>query len=165
MYTLPNKLKVFAIVFMVVGAIGMISGFLFAPSTTEEVKEMMAGHHEEGHGDTHSMEADTHGEGHGDVKEEAHGGEDAHYEHVLHQMQNRPWSALYIASFFFFMIALGVLAFYAIQYAAQAGWSPVLFRVMEGITAYLPVASVILFVLLLLSAFHVNHIFHCLHRK
>ena len=160
MYTLPNKLKVFAIVFMVVGAIGMISGFLFAPSTTEEVKEMMAGHHEEGHGDTHSMEADTHGEGHGDVKEEAHGGEDAHYEHVLHQMQNRPWSALYIASFFFFMIALGVLAFYAIQYAAQAGWSPVLFRVMEGITAYLPVASVILFVLLLLSAFHVNHIFH-----
>ena len=37
-----------------------------------------------------------------------------------------------------------VLAFYAIQYAAQAGWSPVLFRVMEGITAYLPVASVII---------------------
>ena len=34
------------------------------------------------------------------------------------------------------MIALGVLAFYAIQYASQAGWSPVLFRVMEGITAY-----------------------------
>ena len=34
------------------------------------------------------------------------------------------------------MLALGTLAFYAIQRAAQAGWSPVLFRVMEGITAY-----------------------------
>jgi hypothetical protein len=29
----------------------------------------------------------------------------------------------------------GVLAFYAIQQVAQAGWSPVLFRVMQGITA------------------------------
>ncbi len=159
MYTLPNKLKVFAIVFMVVGAIGMISGFLSAPSSTAEVKEMMAAHHGEGHGEaaTTAETHEAHGAEHGDV---AHDSEEAHLEHTLHQMQNRPWSALYIASFFFFMIALGALAFYAIQYAAQAGWSPVLFRVMEGITAYLPVASVILFVLLLLSAFHVNHIFH-----
>ena len=158
MYTLPKKLKLFAIAFMVVGAIGMIAGFLSAPKTTAEVKEMMASHHGDGHGET--VEDVSHGDNHGEVNEDAHGGEDAHYEHVLHQMQNRPWSALYIASFFFFMIALGTLAFYAIQYAAQAGWSPVLFRVMEGITAYLPVASVIIFVLLLLSAFHVNHIFH-----
>ena len=60
-----------------------------------------------------------------------------HVEHVMHQIANRPWSALYVAAFFFMMIALGVLAFYAIQIASQAGWSPVLFRVMEGITAYL----------------------------
>ncbi len=159
MYTLPSKLKVFALVFMVLGAVGMISGFLMAPKNTEEVKEMMASHHGDGHGGE-ATHTETHGDGHGDAKTDAHGGEDAHYEHVLHQMQNRPWSALYIASFFFFMIALGTLAFYAIQYAAQAGWSPVLFRVMEGITAYLPVASVIVFILLLLSAFHVNHIFH-----
>ncbi|MBW2938627.1 quinol:cytochrome C oxidoreductase [Aureisphaera sp. CAU 1614] len=158
MYTLPKKLKLFAIAFMVVGAIGMIAGFLSAPKTTAEVKEMMASHHGDGHGET--VEDVSHSDSHGEVNEDAHGGEEAHYEHVLHQMQNRPWSALYIASFFFFMIALGTLAFYAIQYAAQAGWSPVLFRVMEGITAYLPVASVIIFVLLLLSAFHVNHIFH-----
>ena len=163
MYTLPSKLKLFAIIFMVVGALGIVTGFLTAPSSVEEVKEMMADHHGDGHGgghdagdESHAVADDGHGGSHG---EEAHGG-DAHYEHVLHQMQNRPWSALYIGSFFFFMIALGTLAFYAIQYAAQAGWSPVLFRVMEGITAYLPVASVIIVILLLLSAFHINHIFH-----
>ncbi len=168
MYTLPNKLKLFAIIFMVVGALGIIGGFLTAPSTTAEVKEMMADDHGDGHAVAHdedmttvqahdeSVTSESHAaEMHGD---EAH--DEEHYEHVLHQLQNRPWSALYIASFFFFMIALGTLAFYAIQYAAQAGWSPVLFRVMEGITAYLPVASVIIFVLLLLSAFHVNHLFH-----
>ena len=145
-------------IFMVVGAIGMAVGFLSAPSTTAEVQEMMAAHHDDGHGAATAEE--HHGDAHGAASAEEHHGEDAHYEHVLHQLQNRPWSALYVASFFFFMIALGTLAFYAIQYAAQAGWSPVLFRVMEGITAYLPVASVILFVLLLLSAFHINHIFH-----
>ena len=158
MYTLPKNLKLFAITFMVVGAIGMISGFLSAPKTTEEVKEMMASHHGDGHGE--AVKEVSHGEGHVTTGEEAHGGEDAHYEHVLHQMQNRPWSALYIASFFFFMISLGALAFYAIQYAAQAGWSPVLFRVMEGITAYLPWASVIILILLVVSAAHINHIFH-----
>ncbi|AVI50298.1 quinol:cytochrome C oxidoreductase [Pukyongia salina] len=156
MYTLPNKLKLFAIIFMVVGAVGIVSGFLMAPKTTSEVKEMMVDGHGDGHGGDHAVVDESHNGGHG---EEAHDDE-AHYEHVLHQLQNRPWSALYVASFFFFMIALGTLAFYAIQYAAQAGWSPVLFRVMEGITAYLPVASVIILVLLLLSAFHVNHIFH-----
>ncbi|MBT8261620.1 MAG: quinol:cytochrome C oxidoreductase [Bacteroidia bacterium] len=156
MYTLPNKLKLFAIIFMVVGAVGIVSGFLMAPKTTSEVKEMMADGHGDGHEGDHAVADESHSVA---QAEEAHDDE-AHYEHVLHQMQNRPWSALYIASFFFFMIALGTLAFYAIQYAAQAGWSPVLFRVMEGITAYLPVASVIIIVLLLLSAFHMNHIFH-----
>ncbi|MCH2490187.1 MAG: quinol:cytochrome C oxidoreductase [Flavobacteriales bacterium] len=170
MYTLPNKLKLFSIIFMVIGAIFLVAGFVTIPANTAEVKEMMADSHGDGHGAeaTHdqgheAMEAThdgTHAVADGDHAENAHDSEEAHLEHVLHQLQNRPWSALYIASFFFFMIALGTLAFYAIQYAAQAGWSPVLYRVMEGITAYLPVASVILFVLLMLSAFHLNHIFH-----
>lgn len=162
MYTLPSKLKLFAIIFMVVGALGMLAGFLTAPSTTAEVKEMMAAHGDD-HGDDHGETA-THDGAEGDHAvthgENAEDSEEAHLTHVLHQMQNRPWSALYIASFFFFMIALGTLAFYAIQHVAQAGWSPVLFRVMEGITAYLPWASVIILILLLLSVFHVNHIFH-----
>ncbi|MFT3793524.1 MAG: quinol:cytochrome C oxidoreductase [Flavobacterium sp.] len=90
---------------------------------------------------------------------DAHAEHEKHLHHVLHQLQNKPWAALYVACIFFLLISMGVLAFYAIQQVAQAGWSPVLFRVMEGITAYLPVASVIFFVVLLLCAFHVNHLF------
>ena len=82
-----------------------------------------------------------------------------HINHVMHQLQNKPWAALYIACLFFLLISLGVLAFYAIQQVSQAGWSPILFRVMQGITAYLPVASVLFFILLLLSGFHINHLF------
>ena len=90
---------------------------------------------------------------------DAHAEHQAHLEHVLHQLQNKPWAAFYVACIFFMFISLGVLAFYAIQVCAQAGWSPVLFRVMQGITAYLPVASVIFFVFLILCVFHLNHMF------
>ncbi len=151
MYTLPKKLKLFAIIFMVVGALGVVAGFYMVPKSTSEVKEMMANHD-----NGHVVAAGDHGEQQG---EEVHEDE-AHYKHILGQLQNRPWSAIYVASFFFLIIVLGALAFYAIQYVSQSGWSPVLFRVMEGITAYLPVASIIIIVLLLFSAFGMNHLFH-----
>ena len=97
-----------------------------------------AGHHHEDH---HNASTDD-GEKH---LKEADNQDDEHAEHVLHQMHNRPYAALYVAAFFFMMISLGVLAFYGIQYAAQAGWSPVLFRVMEAITYYLlPGALIVL---------------------
>lgn len=85
-----------------------------------------------------------------------------HAEHVLHQLQNKPWASLYVACIFFMLLSMGVLAFYAIQQVAQAGWSPVLFRVMQGITAYLPVGSVIFFIILVvcgLNIFHSNSLF------
>ena len=91
---------------------------------------------------------------------EAHADDHAeHLEHVLHQLQNKPWAALYVACIFFMLIAMGALAFYAIQQVAQAGWSPVLFRVMQGVTSYLLPGSIIFFIILLLTGFHFNHLF------
>lgn len=137
-YKISNRLRMGAIIMVVLGALGVAYGFYDSHGYSEaNITERLAEEHN-GHGDAHATEA--HGEStshaeesHGD---EAHGGMTKHEEHALHQIHNRPYSALYVAAFFFFMIALGVLAFYAIQYAAQAGWSPVLFRVMEGITSY-----------------------------
>ena len=160
-YTLPNKLKLFAIILMVLGAVGIGAGFLSAPGSTAEVKQMIAAHGDD-HGEASNESHDTIKDSHDDA---AHGAshdaadEQKHLEHTLHQLQNRPWSALYVACFFFFMIALGALAFYAVNFAAQAGWSPVLFRVMEAITAYLVPGGIIMFVLLGLSGFHINHLF------
>ncbi|WP_394973496.1 quinol:cytochrome C oxidoreductase [uncultured Croceitalea sp.] len=173
-YTFSNRLKIGSFILMGVGFLCLVLGFLNAPSTVEEAKEMVAAAHGDGHGDGHGEEAshgteheadymaasghaskvDSHGESH-----EAGGHDSAHDEHVFHQLQNRPWSALYVAAFFFFMISLGVLAFYAIQRAAQAGWSPLLFRVMEGITSYIVPGGIIVFVILLLSTLHMNHMF------
>lgn len=82
-----------------------------------------------------------------------------HVEHVFHQLKNKPWAALYVGCIFIMLISLGVLVFYGIQQVAQAGWSPVLFRVMEGITAYLPVGSILFFILLVLAVTHQHHLF------
>jgi hypothetical protein len=95
-------------------------------------------------------------------KVDEHAVHQKHLEHTLHQLQNKPWAALYVPMLFLMLISLGALAFYAIQQVAQAGWSPVLFRVMQGVTAYLPVASVIFFVFLIITGLHVfetNNIF------
>lgn len=155
MYTFSNKLKTGALILMVLGLLALGYGFWSAPRTVEEAKAMVAAHHGGDHGAaaSHATPAhtDTHAQGEASHQE--------HDTHLLHQLQNKPWAALYVAAFFFMMISLGVLAFYAIQRAAQAGWSPVLFRVMEAITAYLLPGAIIIFILLALSGMHLNHLF------
>jgi hypothetical protein len=152
MYTFSKRLKIVSIVLILLGAIGSFISYNSAHHVTlDDVKVMLAdeaAHGHGGHGDAHATTADAHGE-------DVHSG-DEHAEHVMHQIHNRPYSALYVAAFFFFMISLGVLAFYGIQYAAQAGWSPVLFRVMEAITYYVLPGGI----LVLLIAFWADkHIF------
>ena len=158
MYTFSSKLKTFSYALMIVGIIGVTYGFFTTPSSVEDVKVMLQESHDT-HGeaaattqdnDAHANEASSHDSVHSD---------DAHAEHVFHLLKNKPWSALYVALFFFFIISLGTLAFYAIQHASQAGWPVVLFRVMEAITAYLPVGGILLFVFFVLSSLHLNHLF------
>ena len=155
MYTFSNRLKIGSLILMALGLLGMGIGFVSAPSTVEEARAMVASH-DDGHGGGHGEAAhqSTPAAGHADAGHDA-----GHDEHLLHQLQNRPWAATYVAVFFFFMIALGVLAFYAVQRAAQAGWSPLLVRVMEGITAWLVPGGIALFVILVLSVLHMNHLF------
>ncbi|GIZ10400.1 quinol:cytochrome C oxidoreductase [Flavobacterium sp. UMI-01] len=150
---------------MAVGILGIGYGFLNAPKDIQEVETLLAAESHDGHGAVHHEETkaatEAHGDAHHDKAADAH--HDAehteHLNHVLHQLQNKPWAALYVACIFFMLLSMGVLAFYAIQQVAQAGWSPVLFRVMQGITAYLPYGSVIFFILLILCGLHFNHLF------
>jgi len=168
MYTFAQRLKLTAFALMGLGIIGLAIGFISAPSTVEEAQAMVADAHG-GHGDAHATDShDINASQHSEEKHhdthataDAHGEhhDDAHAEHLLHQLQNKPWAALYVAAFFFFMIALGTLAFYAIQRAAQAGWPILLLRVMEGITAYLVPGSIIIYVILVFTGLHFNHLF------
>lgn len=174
MYQFSGKLKMLSFALILIGAIGIGVGFYNAPSSVEDVKEMMsheAAAHEGEHGaaSDHAVASDheegshaTASDGHGEHESEAHGAshEDEHAEHVFHQLQNRPWSALYVSLFFFLGITLLVLAFYASQRVAQSAWSVVLFRVMEAITANLvPVSIIMILFILSASVLHWNHMF------
>ncbi|MBR9757367.1 MAG: quinol:cytochrome C oxidoreductase [Algicola sp.] len=153
MYTFSNKLKTFSIALIIIGLLGVGYGFMTSHKSFEEVETILA--EEASHHGGHGEEA-AHGEhaaetAHQDGAHEVVDAHKEHVEHVQHQMANRPWAALYVGAFFFFMIALGVLAFYAIQWASQAGWSPVLFRVMEAITAYVLPGGLIVLAIALAS--------------
>jgi len=166
MYQFSGKLKTLALALMLIGALGVVYSFYNGSNTTlEDAKEIIANQH-----DTHGAAAvathadDAHVETtHDETQRTEHAADthenDEHAEHVLHQLQNRPWSAFYVALFFFLGITLLVLAFYAIQRVAQAGWSIVLFRVMEAITANLHYVSVIMLFFLIATFMHMNHLF------
>ncbi len=156
MYTFSSKLKTVAFALMIVGLFGVAYGFLTTPGSVEDVKVMLQDKHSQ-HGEameSHNNDAHATEATHSEISED-----DNHAEHAYHYLKNKPWSALYVSLFFFFMIALATLAFYAIQHASQAGWPVVLFRVMESITAYLPIGAVLLLVFFVLSAAHLNHLF------
>ena len=159
MYTFSGKLKTFSIALMILGALGMGYGFFTAPKTTEDVKEAL--HNTQNSHDTEQNADHAETNDHESDSAESHSADEekSHLEHLLHQGQNRPWAAFFIAAFFFLMISVTVLVFYSIQWAAQAGWSIVLFRVMEGITAYILPGSILLFLFLLASGFHMNHMY------
>ena len=147
-YIFSKSLKNLSIALMLIGFLGLAYGFIAVPKSIEQLKAMNIEHHEDSSSSENKLQEN---------KNDGH--EKSHDEHLLHQLQNKPWAALYVSAFFFFMISLGTLAFYAIQRAAQAGWSPVLYRVMEGITGYLLPGSIIVFIILVLSSLHLNHLF------
>lgn len=155
MYTFSNKLKTASFILAILGALMVGMGFMNSHKSLEDVKVLLEHEAAEHHGSESANNAHHGAAAHG-AKHDNAGHDDAHAEHVMHQIHNRPWAALYVAAFFFMMIALGVLAFYAIQWAAQAGWSPLLFRVMEAITAYLLPGAVIV---LLIAIFADKHLF------
>ena len=164
-YIFTNNIRNLSIALIIIGLLGLGYGFLSAPSSVSEAKEMIAGSHhsdENGVSLNHDEKSSHNDDDHQNSSYDSKHAEDHsvdHDEHLLHQLQNRPWAALYVAALFFFMIPLGVLAFYAINRAAQAGWSIVLFRVMEGITGYLIIGSISVFMILVLSVMHLNHLF------
>lgn len=156
MYQFSNKLKKTSIILMVLGILGIGYGFLTAPKNIEQTKQILEKNkHHHSHNETYKKS---------NAQEEhknhiSHNEHNKHLEYAHHQLQNRPWSAFYVALFFFFGITLCVLTFYAIQRVAQSGWSIVLFRIMEGITGNLLPITIILFIFLLLGSAHVHHLF------
>ena len=79
---------------------------------------------------------------------------------IVEEHKDRAWATLLHSSFFFMAISLGSLFFLAVQYAAEAGWSVAVKRPMEAIAGFLPYGAAIFGVVVILSALHLNHVYH-----
>ncbi len=178
MFEFTGRLKTLSIVLILIGAVSVGLSF-FAGSSS---------HSDDGHAE-HTEHA-AHGEEHGHGEDNHHGGHvpdadeysyhktasraipennhkyqgEGHHdeEHAHHQMENKPWANLLVNNFFFLAISLGALFFLAVQYAAQAGWTVVILRVLEAMSQFLWLPMLILLLIVLAGVGHFggNHIWH-----
>ena len=152
MYQMSNRIKMTSLILVVLGIIGVSIGFLTTPDSVEEVKQQMeASHSGQSAGDNESNEEKEVGSHISDEK--------SHAEHAYTFLNNKPWSALFVSLVFFLLISLGAFVFYVIQLVSQSGWSPVLFRVMEAISKYIVPGGILVYIFLVLSSLHLNHLF------
>src|SRR5699024_9352023 len=158
MFKLPGNLKVLSLILIVLGAIGIAYGFMTTPSNTEEVEEIVTAQQAKNNeirlNDDHKID-ELHQSGFAEKSRQYNDELDFTKDQrilykALHHLKAIPWAVTFIVAFFFFMIALGALVFQAIQYVSQAGWSPLLFKVMEAIHKYVLPGSIIVAVIILL---------------
>ncbi len=151
MFQFTSKAKTFSYILILVGLVSWVAGYVLNNS-----HEADSGNHTEVVAHTENTAHDAH------ELDMAHGHATAHGDGINHETQinNRPWSALMVNSFFFLALGLGTLFFLAVQYAAQAGWALGLTRVMEAIALFMPIPLIVIIVLIVLGQLHVHHLWH-----
>jgi hypothetical protein len=95
--------------------------------------------------------AGHHGGGHGEEAAAAEGG------HHAVTWVNRLFSNLWLNNIYFIGIAVIGLFFAAVQYVAYAGWSVPIKRILESLTAYLPIGGILMLVVFLLGKHELFH--------
>jgi len=78
---------------------------------------------------------------------------DEHYHHT------RAWANILVNSFFFMAIGLGAAFFLGLQYAAEAGWSTTVKRIMEAVAWVLPWGLSFMMLMFLLGQFGFHHLY------
>lgn len=156
-YSFSPKLKMASLVLIVVGAVLYGIGFYLNSQDQHNpkyIEEMVQNNPEMFFGKYQSAEYQ--------VLNQTHlvGEENPQWHTWEHQVQNRPWAALLTISYFAFGIAGAALFFLCVQFAANAGWSVVVSRVMEGVASFIPVGGVLILIVIFAAAFGGNHLYH-----
>lgn len=123
------------------------------PIHTASFQEGHQAHGDEAHAEEHAEESHA---------EEAHGeaGDEHVAEHGSHHgptWLTRLWANLLLNSYYFMLFAVAALFFLAVNYAANAGWSTLLKRVIESISSYIPIGLITLFAVIYFGKDHLYH--------
>ena len=150
MYSFSPKLRLYSIIFIVLGLVLFGAGYFMNHGMDDaRIEHMMEAAHASGnHAPTNSSQM---------VGPQDHA---AHLEHAKHQIHNQPLAAIHTVSVFLFALSCCALFFYCIQNAAHAGWSIIILRVMEAIASFIPYAGALVVILMILNVTHTGHLFH-----
>ena len=150
MYSFSPKLRLYSIIFIVLG-LGLFGAGYFMNHGIDEaqIEHRMEQVHAGGKSaPSHSSEM---------IGPQDH---KAHLEHAKMQIHNQPLAAIHTVAVFLFALSCCALFFYAIQNASHAGWSIIILRIMEAIASFIPWAGGMIIILVILNVTHVGHIFH-----
>ncbi len=150
MYSFSPKLRLYSIIFIVLG-LGLFGAGYFINHGIDEaqIEHRMEQVHAGGKtAPSHSSEM---------IGPQDH---KAHLEHAQMQIHNQPLAAIHTVAVFLFALSCCALFFYAIQTASHAGWSIIILRVMEAIASFIPWAGGIIIIIMILNVVHVGHLFH-----
>ena len=150
MYSFSPKLRLYSIIFIVLGLVLFGAGYVMNHGIDDaKIEHLMEAVHAGGlNKPTHSSEL---------IGPQDHA---AHLEHAKMQIHNQPLAAVHSVAVFLFALSCCALFFYSIQNAAHAGWPIIILRVMEAIASYIPWGGAILIIIMLLNVTHQGHLFH-----
>ena len=150
MYSFSPKLRLYSIIFIVLGLVLFGAGYFMNHGIDDaKIEHLMEAVHAGGlNKPTHSSEL---------IGPQDHA---AHLEHAKMQIHNQPLAAVHSVAVFLFALSCCALFFYSIQNAAHAGWPIIILRVMEAIASYIPWGGAILIIIMLLNVTHNGHLFH-----
>lgn len=149
-FTFESKSKILIIALFVIGAILTGIGAMNVKNNWDHT-----GHHADTEQEGHSSDlhdAQDHTENSSHEAEETHH-VDAHQKSWL----SRFWANMLLNSYYFLLIAAAATFFIAVNYMANAGWAVLAKRVMEAVSSYLIVGSILLLAVLYLSGHHLYH--------
>ncbi|MGA9213308.1 quinol:cytochrome C oxidoreductase [Kaistella sp.] len=150
MYSFSPKLRLYSIVFILLGLVLFGAGYFMNHGVDEaQIEHMMEAVHASGN----NLPSNSN---------ELLGPQDhaAHLEHATAQFKNQPLAAVHTISVFLFAVSCCALFFYSIQNASHAGWSIIVLRVMEAVASFIPYAGGVVIIVMLLNVTHTGHLFH-----
>lgn len=97
-----------------------------------------------------------------EASHEAEEGKDAHHAQAGHGAHSKPWTVrlwanILLNAYYFVLFSVGALFFVALNYVANAGWSTMVKRIPEAMSAYLPIGFLILFVAIFMGKEQIYH--------
>src|SRR5699024_2169001 len=104
MFKFSGKLKLFSIIMLILGVIGIVYGFIATPSSADEAKEVIAAHQKKAAGENpeeHTKFVDEiHEKGYAEeamekAQESDKAAEGDLVSKTLRQLQARPWAAIF----------------------------------------------------------------------